>query len=142
MPSHRGGGRKSGAFGAGTGHGDELNHVHIRFIFKDIGMPSSPPIHRPLGWKSRVAWEHGAGRESSSARGYGREWGRLRAEVLSSEPFCRECSKRGLRVVATHVDHIRPKAVCGGDERSNLQPLCAACHGIKSALEGVSARLR
>lgn len=61
----------------------------------------------------------------------------LRPEQLLREPFCRECSRNGLRVRATDVDHIEPHR---GDwskftDRNNLQSLCHACHSRKTAEE-------
>lgn len=45
---------------------------------------------------------------SSSARGYGYKWQRLRARILVAHPLCVECEKRGLIKLATDVDHTRP----------------------------------
>jgi len=36
---------------------------------------------------------------------------------------------------ADEVDHIVPLSRGGGDERSNLQPLCRPCHAAKTARE-------
>lgn len=63
-----------------------------------------------------------------------KRWLVLRADQLLREPFCRECAKRGERVYATDVDHIRPH---GGDralfyDPGNLQSLCHACHSAKT----------
>ena len=44
---------------------------------------------------------------SSSARGYGYQWQRLRARILAAHPLCVECEKRGIIKLATDVDHIR-----------------------------------
>jgi 5-methylcytosine-specific restriction protein A len=40
-----------------------------------------------------------------------------------------------LAAVATHVDHIKPKAHGGTDDDDNLESLCAACHRAKTATE-------
>lgn len=61
----------------------------------------------------------------------------LRPAQLAREPFCRECSRIGLRVRATDVDHIVPFE---GDwqkfiDPSNHQSLCHTCHGRKTAAE-------
>lgn len=61
----------------------------------------------------------------------------LRPSQLLREPFCCECAKRGLRVRATDVDHIKPHR---GDmarftARWNLQSLCHRCHSAKTMRE-------
>lgn len=66
----------------------------------------------------------------------------LRPTQLLLEPFCRECAKRGLRVSATRVDHVRPHL---GDwerftDRGNLQSLCESCHNRKTAQEMAQMR--
>jgi 5-methylcytosine-specific restriction endonuclease McrA len=58
-------------------------------------------------------------------------WLRLRASVLSGEPLCRDCAKRGLTVPATDVDHISGDP--GDNSMGNLQPLCHPCHSSKTA---------
>ncbi len=74
-------------------------------------------------------------RGSSSARGYGRRWRKLRAFILASEPLCRDCSAHGRVTAATDVDHIVSKRRGGTDDPCNLQPLCGSCHASKTALE-------
>jgi 5-methylcytosine-specific restriction enzyme A len=71
-------------------------------------------------------------RLSPSKRGYGRDWQRTRELVLAEEPFCRECERKGWIRPATEVDHIRPLLRGGTHDRSNLRPLCAACHSRKT----------
>ena len=61
----------------------------------------------------------------------------LRPQQLAREPFCRDCARRGLRVYATDVDHVRPH---DGDwskfvDPTNLQSLCHSCHGRKTIAE-------
>lgn len=61
----------------------------------------------------------------------------LRPTQLMLEPFCRECAKRGLRTLATDVDHVTPHR---GDwavftDRSKLQSLCHRCHSAKTMRE-------
>ncbi|HBR50372.1 MAG TPA: HNH endonuclease [Nitrospira sp.] len=70
-------------------------------------------------------------RGSSTARGYDRQWRKLRAEYLKRFPFCRLC----MRSRAVLVDHIRPKVNGGTDDECNLQPLCTRCHNIKTGSE-------
>ena len=61
----------------------------------------------------------------------------LRPAQLLREPFCRECAKRGDRIWATVVDHIKPHR---GSwplfiDPANHQSLCKRCHDRKTALE-------
>lgn len=63
-------------------------------------------------------------------------WKRRRSAQLVTEPFCRECARRGLRVRATEVDHIVPhrgdvRLFCEGE----LQSLCHRCHSGKTMQE-------
>jgi 5-methylcytosine-specific restriction protein A len=60
----------------------------------------------------------------------GAAWRKLRAAVLSSEPLCEHCSKRGLIVVATDVDHIDEDP--SNNDRDNLASLCHSCHSHKT----------
>lgn len=71
-------------------------------------------------------------RPSAARRGYDHRWRKLREVVLADEPLCREHAARGETVPATTVDHIVPLPD-GDDSRENLQPLCASCHGEKTA---------
>lgn len=66
----------------------------------------------------------------------------LRPEQLLAEPFCRECARKGRRVRASVVDHVRPHR---GDwalftDRGNLQSLCKSCHDRKTAFEQAQDR--
>lgn len=99
--------------------------------------------HKDAGTKreemqKRERWERRFRKKgSSSARGYGARWRRLRERFLFEHPLCEECLKRGRAVPATDVDHIRPHR---GDEalmwdEENLQALCHACHSRKTAAE-------
>lgn len=58
-------------------------------------------------------------------------WQRLRASVLADEPLCRECSKRGLIVPATDVDHDDGDP--SNNDMDNLVGLCHSCHSRKTA---------
>lgn len=90
--------------------------------------PGHPPFTGRRCPECARAWSQAAG--SSSARGYGSAWQRLRRAVLAAEPNCRTHAARGQTVPATEVDHIQPVALRPDLrlERSNLQPLCRACH--------------
>lgn len=74
---------------------------------------------------------------TSSARGYGYRWKKLRDRYIAQHPHCEECFKAGQVVIATEVDHIIPlrgDQALLYDER-NLQSLCKSCHSRKSARE-------
>ena len=78
-----------------------------------------------------------ARRASSTARGYGRQWRKVRAAHMASQPLCVRCSENNLIVKGEAVDHIIPHK---GDmglfwDRSNLQTLCHSCHNRKTATE-------
>jgi 5-methylcytosine-specific restriction protein A len=81
-------------------------------------------------------------RGSASQRGYGAAWRHIRAQVLREEPLCVLCSQQtpARTTLATHVDHVVPKAAGGTDERSNLRGLCAAHHSEKTAREAAAFR--
>ena len=44
---------------------------------------------------------------------------------------CLECDR--ILTSSFHIDHIKPRAEGGGNERSNLRALCATCHGQVTA---------
>ena len=57
--------------------------------------------------------------------------------VLADSPLCADPFgvHGGQAVPAVDVDHVVPKAMGGGDEFANLQPLCKACHAHKTLNE-------
>jgi len=62
------------------------------------------------------------------------QWQRLRRAVLQTHPLCVRCLDSDQVTIATDVDHIVPHR---GDparfwDRENLQPLCHACHSVKT----------
>ena len=68
---------------------------------------------------------------------HSREWKHLRQNYLIEHPFCVECWGKGKLTKADVVDHIIPIKQGGPAlEESNLQALCASCHGRKSIREG------
>jgi 5-methylcytosine-specific restriction protein A len=99
-------------------------------------MPFKPKQHRPLGATPPAAKLHTRlPRESPSLRGYGREWQKIRNLFIKQNPLCVKCKAKRLTVPAKEIDHILPKSKGGGDEVSNLQALCKACHSRKTATE-------
>ena len=66
-----------------------------------------------------------------------REWKHLRQNFLIEHPFCEECRKNGRLNKAIVADHVIPIKQGGPAlDESNLQALCASCHGSKSIREG------
>jgi 5-methylcytosine-specific restriction protein A len=81
-------------------------------------------------------WQRHTGGKSRQQRGYGRPWEIRRARILMRDNYaCQEHRRMKLAAVATHVDHIKPKAHGGTDDDDNLESLCAACHRAKTATE-------
>ena len=97
-------------------------------------MPSSAPMHNT----KTKARGHDT-RKTSTQRGYGHKWRKLRKAFLSTHPLCVFCNTKGRIAQATVVDHIIPHK---GDQRlfwdvSNWQPLCKKCHDSdKKIIEG------
>lgn len=63
-------------------------------------------------------------RPSSSARGYDREWQRIRNTVMTEQPICQRCGVKPAR----DVHHLRPLRHGGTHDRANLVSLCRGCH--------------
>lgn len=84
--------------------------------------------------KQEHAWHRTDGK-TTTQRGYGASWRRLRSIVLTEEPLCALCKRDGRVSEATEVDHITPKANGGTDARNNLQGLCKSCHAKKTGEE-------
>lgn len=75
-------------------------------------------------------------------RGYGYRWTKLRLLILNRDMgLCVPCKNKNPSKItkATQVDHIVPKWKNGGDENTNLQSICDACHADKTAAEAVEA---
>lgn len=115
-------------------------------------MPSRPPRICGCGYRiasgSRCPCEerrdkarreaHDGQRGSAAARGYDREWRKVRAAVLRAEPWCRHHAARGERVEATEVDHIDGNS--RNNATANLRPLCKACHSRRTARDQAFGR--
>lgn len=80
----------------------------------------------------KPAW---AKKATAAKRVTGRRLQRLRAELFLRAPLCVECERRGLVTLAVERDHIVPLEEGGRDDESNVQGLCAECHGAKSKAE-------
>jgi len=89
-------------------------------------MPNSAPRFVPPHRQGKAKDQ----RPNANARGYGREWGKLRARYLAANPFCAKCGYD-----ATEVDHKVPLARGGTNDEENLQALCKSCHSKKTRSE-------
>ncbi len=90
--------------------------------------------HQPTD-SSWAQWQRRKG--SSSQRGYGTDWRKLRFMILERDNhLCQEHLRQGVIKAGNHVDHIIPKAQNGTDDPNNLQTLCKDCHQLKTAAEG------
>lgn len=82
-------------------------------------------------------------RGSSSERGYGWRWRKLRAQILERDKgLCQPCMRDGRVMPAVAVDHIVPKAEGGTDEPENLEAICKRCHQLKTADEARRGKRR
>lgn len=98
------------------------------------------PDHERTSRAQSTAYD--ARRGSSSERGYGARWQRLRLRILRRDLYqCQECKRQGRLTLAgarkgdAHVDHIVPKSRGGTDDPANLETLCRSCHSRKTATE-------
>ena len=74
--------------------------------------------------------------KSKQARGYGKQWDKVRAYALTRDNYlCQPCMKQGRLTPATAVDHIQNKASGGTDDMDNLQAICTDCHTRKTTWE-------
>ena len=66
-----------------------------------------------------------------------------RMRLFAQEPFCRTCAKKGLATVATIADHVVPLAEGATEDAydlTNMEPLCADCHQVKTQQESARGR--
>jgi 5-methylcytosine-specific restriction endonuclease McrA len=85
-------------------------------------------------------------RASAVARGYDTTWRRVARDFLRQFPWCGQradgrlssehsaCVRRGLRVRARLVDHIRPLPAGPRLDVGNLQSLCVSCNTRKGGM--------
>jgi 5-methylcytosine-specific restriction protein A len=95
-------------------------------------MPKRPPAYRltPDAPKRQP-------RPSAAARGYGHRWRIASRQFLTDNPLCLHCNEAGRTTAAQCVDHREPHRGDAGKfwDRNNWQPLCHACHAIKTGQE-------
>jgi 5-methylcytosine-specific restriction protein A len=99
------------------------------------------PEHAHREVKRKHEYEQQRG--SSTARGYGQAWRKLRIRILARDAICKggydiTCGGRNL---SQHCDHIVRREDGGTDEESNLQGLCAPCHRLKTVCENAGMPL-
>jgi 5-methylcytosine-specific restriction protein A len=106
-------------------------------------MPLRSPLHRSEGWRPPASGFRRESNASSTARGYGEDWRRLRTQVLADEPLCRLCHEAGRVTAAAEVHHTRgfhgihdPLRL----DRRWLMPICVPCHRREAQRDGVDAR--
>jgi 5-methylcytosine-specific restriction enzyme A len=72
---------------------------------------------------------------SSTSRGYGADWARVRNRWIHAHPLCAHCELAGRTEAAAEVDHVQGFNGLNDPRRlqGQLQSLCAACHHRKHA---------
>lgn len=68
---------------------------------------------------------------TTTERGYGAAWRKVRLAALAREPLCRFCYAAGAIVKADEVDHIDGDSF--NNDPDNLRPLCRPCHLLRTA---------
>lgn len=81
---------------------------------------------------------------STTDRGYGHAWRKLRDKILIRDLFlCQRCKRADRITRANEVDHIKNKAAARAegwteaqiDDPSNLEAICSHCHKLKTSKE-------
>lgn len=81
-------------------------------------------------------WKNYSKGQSSSERGYGAEWRKLRNQVVKRDKgLCQQCKREGIYRPGSSVDHVIAKAHGGTDALSNLECICTEHHRAKTARE-------
>lgn len=62
----------------------------------------------------------------------GRILQRIRDFHFAAQPWCVACLAKGVKELATELDHVIPLFKGGVDDDSNRQGLCSACHEAKT----------
>jgi 5-methylcytosine-specific restriction protein A len=92
--------------------------------------------HLAAAKAERQEYDHGRG--TSTQRGYGHAWRKVRAEVLARDGYV--CTVVGCGAPATEVDHRLARYLGGTDDPSNLLSMCRAHHASKSGREAQRVR--
>jgi 5-methylcytosine-specific restriction protein A len=98
-------------------------------------VPGCPELTARGGRCPTHAKEAEAARGTTTAKGYGTRWQRVRRRYLYAHPWCVLCSKTA--TVADHFPESRRSLVARGvsdpDAWSRLRPLCTTCHNRETA---------
>lgn len=94
---------------------------------KNCARPGCPGLARDGAYCPEHSYER-EDQRTSAQLGYDYRWQRIRRAMLRREPLCRECKRQGKTTAATEVHHIVPLSKGGGNEASNLMPICHKCH--------------
>ena len=103
-------------------------------------MPAKAGVHKPGELKAarhlvaRPKSEPQADRQKKRALPtWSKQWRALRAVVLSLNPLCVECQRKGKFTPAIDVDHVDGND--SNNDPGNLQGLCKSCHTRKTNRE-------
>ena len=84
----------------------------------------------------RYGWHKRQQGKTTTERGYGQTWRKLRQQVMERDGYLYQvCKRQGKLTEAQAVDHVINKAQGGTDELTNLQAICHQCHKIKTQSE-------
>ena len=107
-------------------------------------MPTAPATFKPPQIQGAKEFGYEQGRRATDASlaeadqlyTSGR-WRKFRAWMLSREPLCRPSVAEGRTTLATQLDHIVPLREKPEDafKEEGVQPICTACHALKSQAE-------
>lgn len=89
-------------------------------------MPARLKVHRPFPTRNHKRHHPNGDRPHAAARGYDRDWKRLRKWKLRRDPICELCGK----AAASMVHHVKKIVDCPDCRlrQENLQSVCRACH--------------
>ena len=104
---------------------------------RDTGPPKFKPWMPPLAPAVQQKQRAGRFRGSPRARGLNARWDKLSLTFRRRNPFCRWCRQQDKDTLVSVVDHIKPWVDYPHlrFEWTNLQSLCATCHGLKYRME-------
>ncbi len=105
--------------------------------YRPCSYPGCPALIREGSYcpdhKRQRQKQYDSQRASSTDRGYGAAWRKIRAVTLRAEPLCRRCRAENITRAAAHVHHINGNQ---HDNRAdNLEPLCSQHHNQHTGRE-------
>ncbi|PCB15204.1 HNH endonuclease [Pseudomonas aeruginosa] len=105
-------------------------------------MPDLPQRHAKPKPKANGVTKHEVEDKAwGNGRG-GRPWRRKRERILKRDGYMCQCPEcKGMKRIATEVDHIIPLSQDGTDDDSNLMAIAGyPCHARKTARESAASR--